>query len=50
MEYMNQYRQLQQFINVEEFDRERSKVFYRIKDKLSKGALSAWNVLSQHAL
>ena len=50
MEYMNQYRQLQQFINVEEFDRERSKVFYGIKDKLSKGALSVWNVLSQHAL
>lgn len=50
MNYMDQYRKLQQFTSVKEFDKHRSGVFYRIKDKLSKGALAVWNVLSQHSL
>lgn len=48
--YMEQYRNLQQFKSVKEFDQYRSRLFYTIKDKLSKGILKVWNVLSQRSL
>ncbi len=46
---MEQFRNLQQFSSVKEFDQHRSQVFYRIKDKLSKGALAVWNLLARRA-
>lgn len=49
MSYMEQYQHLQQFKSVKEFDQYRSNIFYKIKDKLSKGTLSVWNVLAQHS-
>jgi DNA-binding transcriptional regulator LsrR (DeoR family) len=49
MKYMDQYRNLQQFTSVKEFDKCRSSVFYQIKDKLSKGALAVWNELAQRS-
>jgi hypothetical protein len=48
--YMNQFRHLQQFTSVEDFDQNRSKVFYTIKHELSKGLLSVWNFLAQRSL
>lgn len=47
---MEQYRNLQQFKSVKEFDQYRSQLFYTIKDKLSKGILKVWNVLSQRSI
>nr|WP_186324601.1 hypothetical protein [Paenibacillus bovis] len=37
MNYMDKYRDLQQFTSLKEFDSYRSYLFYKIKDKLSKG-------------
>lgn len=50
MNYMNQYRHLQTFTTLKEFDQHRSKIFYAIKSKLSKGALAVWNLLSQRSI
>jgi hypothetical protein len=49
MDYMNQHRSLQALKSVNEFEENRKKVFYDIKDKLSKGALAVWNVLARHS-
>ncbi|EDO6859613.1 helix-turn-helix domain-containing protein [Campylobacter coli] len=49
MRYMDQYRQMQQFTSLKEFDRHRSRLYYSVKDKLSKGALAVWNTLAQHS-
>src|SRR5690606_41711773 len=50
MNYMDKYRNLQQFTSLKEFDCYRSYLFYKIKDKLSKGALLVWNQLAQRSI
>src|SRR5690606_41124240 len=39
-----------QFTSLKEFDSYRSYLFYKIKDKLSKGALLVWNQLAQRSI
>ncbi|WP_437834591.1 helix-turn-helix domain-containing protein (plasmid) [Niallia taxi] len=48
--YMEGYTHLSQYESKEDFDTNRKLVFYRLKDKLSKGALAVWNELAQRAV
>lgn len=50
MEYMDRHRKLQQFKSLKDFDTHRKRIFYEIKDRLSKGALMVWNELAQRSI